>query len=457
MVLAERGYSVVVLEARPTIGGGTRTEELTLPGFRHDVCSGFHPLGAASPLFARLPLEGAGLRWIVPEIQLAHPLDDGGAATLWRSLDRTCAGLGADSGAWRQAVGGIATGWDRFAERALKPLARRPLPTLGMTRAALPAAALAQRFRTPAGRAVFAGLAAHSMVPLTVPGTAGIGLVLGALAHVGGWPVARGGSASVGRALALHLEGLGGSIRTGHPVRTPGDIPAARTVLFDTHPRALLSIYGPGAFNGSARRRILRYRSGSAAYKIDYALDGPIPWTAPECARAGTVHLGGTYREIAGAERSVAGGLFPDRPFVLVGQQSLVDPSRAPEGKHTAWVYSHVPLGSTQPARELIENQIERFAPGFRDLVLAARVTSPLDFEAYNPNYPGGDIATGAHRMGRLLGRPGSIRHPYRTGIPGVYLCSAATPPGPGVHGMCGANAALAAMRDCLEGGDGPV
>ena len=351
------------------------------------------------------------------------------------------------------AVGWIAAGWDHFAERALKPLARRPLPTPGMAWAALPAAAFARRFRTPAGRALFAGLAAHAMVPLTVPGTAGIGLVLGALAHVGGWPVARGGSASVSRALASHLEGLGGSMRTGHPVRRPGDIPSAGTVLFDTHPRALLSIYGESAFRGPARRRILRYRSGAAAYKIDYALDGPIPWTAPECARAGTVHLGGTYREIAGAERSVAGGLVPDSPFVLVGQQSLFDRSRAPEGKHTAWVYSHVPLGSTRPARELVENQIERFAPGFRDLVLAARVTTPLDFEAYNPNYPGGDISMGAHSLGRMLGRPGSFRNPYRTGIPGVYLCSAATPPGPGVHGMCGANAAMAAMRECL--GDG--
>ena len=448
MVLAERGHSVVVLEARGTIGGGTRTEELTLPGFRHDLCSGFHPLGAASPLFARLPLEEIGLRWIVPDIQLAHPFDDGGAAALWRSLDRTCARLGADSGIWRTAAGSIAKDWDRFAARALKPLARRPLPTPGMARAALPAAAFAQRFRTPAGRALFAGLAAHSMVPLTVPGTAGIGLVLGALAHVGGWPVARGGSASVSRALATHLEGLGGSIRTDHPVRTPRDIPAARTVLFDTHPRALLSIYGEKAFHGSARRRILCHRSGAAAYKIDYALDSPIPWTAPECARAGTVHVGGPYREIAGAERSVAAGLVPDRPFVLVGQQSLFDRSRAPEGKHTAWVYCHVPLSSIQSARALIENQIERFAPGFRDLVLAARVTGPLDFDAYNPNYPGGDIAAGAHSIRRLLGRPGSFRNPYRTGLPGVYLCSAATPPGPGVHGMCGANAALAAIRD---------
>ncbi len=451
VVLAERGHRVVVLEAARAIGGGTRTEELTLPGFRHDVCSGFHPLGAASPLFDRLPLERLGLRWIVPEIQLAHPLDTGGAAALWRSLDRTCDSLGADSGVWRRAVGWIAAGWDDFAARTLKPLANRPLPPPGALRAALPAATFVRRFRTPAGRALFAGLAAHAMAPLETPGTGGIGLVLGALAHVGGWPIAQGGSDAVGRALAGHLEALGGSIRTGHPVRTPADIPEARVVLLDTHPQALVAVYGRRALGLAARRRIRRYRSGAASYKIDYALDGPIPWTARECRRAGTVHVGGTYGEIAGAEGSVADGAVPDRPFVLVGQQSLFDPARAPVDKHTAWVYTHVPLGSTEPMRERVENQIERFAPGFRDLVLAARVTTPLDFESYNPNYPAGDTATGAHGIARMLGRPGPFLNPYRTGIPGVFLCSAATPPGPGVHGMCGANAAAAAMRECLR------
>lgn len=449
VVLAERGHRVVVLEAAETIGGGTRTEELTLPGFRHDVCSGFHPLGAASPFFGRLPLERRGLRWIVPEIQMAHPFDTGGGAVLWRSLDRTCDDLGADSDVWRRAVGWIASGWDDFAARTMKPLAARPLPAPGALRAALPASTFARRFRTPAGRALFAGLAAHGMAPLETPGTAGIGLVLGALAHVGGWPIAEGGSDAVARALAGHLDAAGGSIRTGHPVRTPADIPEAKAAVFDTHPRALVAVYGPRALGRAGRRRIRRYRSGAASYKIDYALDGPIPWTAPECRRAGTVHLGGTYGEIAGAERSVAEGAVPDRPFVLVGQQSLFDPARAPEGKHTAWVYTHVPLGSTEPVRERVENQIERFAPGFRDLVLAAQVTAPLDFESYNPNYQGGDTATGAYNISRMLGRPGPFRNPYRTGIPGVFLCSAATPPGPGVHGMCGANAA-AAIQELL-------
>ena len=456
VVLAEREHRVLVLEAAGTIGGGTRTAELTLPGFRHDVCSGFHPLGAASPLFDRLPLERLGLRWIVPEVQLAHPFDDGGAAALWRSLDRTCEGLGDDSDVWRRAVSRIATGWDDFAARTLKPLARRPWPAPGSLRAALPAAVFARRFRTPAGRALFAGLAAHAMVPLDTPGTAGIGLVLGALAHVGGWPIAEGGSDAVGRALAGHLEALGGSIQTGHPVRTPADIPGAKAVLFDTHPRTLVAVYGRKALGRTAHRRIRHYRGGAASYKIDYALDGPIPWTAPECRRAGTVHVGGTYGEIAAAERSVAEGTVPDRPFVLVGQQSLFDRARAPDGKHTAWVYTHVPSGSTEPVRERVERRIERFAPGFCDLVLAARVTTPLDFESYNPNYPAGDTATGTHSLRRMLGRPGPFRNPYRTGIPGVFLCSAATPPGPGVHGMCGANAALAAIRDRLEGGRRP-
>ncbi len=316
-------------------------------------------------------------------------------------------------------MGWIAAGWDDFAARTMKPLAGRPLPVPGALPAALPAARIARRFRTPAGRALFAGLAAHAMAPLERPGTGGIGLVLGALAHVGGWPIAAGGSDAVGRALAAHLEALGGSIRTGHPVETPADIPEARAVLFDTHPRALVAVYGRRALGRGDRRRIRRYRSGAASYKIDYALDGPIPWTARECRRAGTVHVGGTYEEIARAERSVADGVAPDRPFVLVGQQSLFDPARAPEDKHTAWVYTHVPSASTEPVRERVEDQIERFAPGFRGLVLAARVTTPVDFESYNPNYPAGDTATGAHSIVRMLGRPGPVPPPLPDRYPG--------------------------------------
>ena len=452
VVLAENGHRVVVLEALETVGGGTRTEELTLPGFRHDVCSGFHPLGAASPLFRRLPLEQLGIRWIVPEIQLAHPLDGTGAAALWRSLDKTCERFGPDASRWRRAVGRIAQDWDSLAPALLKPPLARPFAPPSNALGLLPAAAVAGRFRTERARALFAGLAIHGMRPMGVPATAAIGLVLGGLAHVGGWPVAEGGSASITEALAAHLESLGGTVRTGHPVRGPGDLPPSRVILFDTHPATLFEVYGDRLPPGP-RRRIRRHREGAAAYKIDYALNGPIPWTAPECSRAGVVHVGGTYREVADAARAVEAGLLPERPFVLVGQQSLFDPTRAPTGKHTAWVYTHVPNGFSGQARGRVETQIERFAPGFRDLVLASRVTTPADLDAYNPNYPGGDIGTGAHTLPRVLGRPGRLRSPYHTGIPGVYLCSAATPPGPGVHGMCGVNAARAAMSDHLGAG----
>ena len=449
VVLAERGLRVLVLEARETIGGGARTEELTLPGFRHDVCSAFHPLGVTSPLFSRLPLEQLGVRWIVPDIQVAHPLGEGRAAALWQSLDATCAHLGADGEVWRRTVERIVEGWAFIAPRVMKPPVARPFPPPALARGLLPAAAISRRFRTGPARALYAGLAAHGMRPMGAPGTAAVGMVLGALAHVGGWPLVEGGSSAIAGALGAHLESLGGEVRTGHPVRRSADLPPARLVLFDTHPAALLEVYGARA-PAALRRRVMRYRRGAAAYKIDYALNGPIPWSAPECARAGVVHVGGTYREVAEAGRVVAAGAAASRPFVLVGQQSIFDSTRAPPGKHTAWTYTHVPGGFDGRIEDRVEAQIERFAPGFGDLILASNVTTPRDFEAYNPNYLGGDIATGAHSLRRMLGRPGPIRNPYRTGIPGVYLCSAATPPGPGVHGMCGANAAAAAIRDTV-------
>ena len=454
-VLAEQGLRVLVLEGSGAVGGGARTEELPRPGFRRDHCSAFHPLGAASPLFARLPLEKLGLRWIVPEIQLAHPLDGGRAAALWRSLDETCARLGPDGGRWRRSVQGLAEGWSSSAPAMMKPLLERPFPSPSLSAGLLPAAVFAKRFRSAPAKALFAGLAAHAMRPLRAPATAAVGLVLGALAHVGGWPLAAGGSSAVTRALAAHLESLGGEVRTGHPVRSRGDLPPARVVLFDTHPAAAAEVYG-GRVPASFRRRIARHRQGPAAYKIDYALDGPIPWAAPECTRAGVVHAAGEYREAAEALRAVEAGAVPERPFVLVGQQSLFDPSRAPAGKHTAWVYTHVPAGYEGPMQDRVEAQIERFAPGFRDLVLDSWITAPRDFEARNPNCRGGDIAAGAYTLRRMLGRPGPVRNPYRTGIPGVYLCSAATPPGPGVHGMCGANAAAAVLRDLGIQSGGP-
>lgn len=445
-MLAEKGYSVVVLEARETPGGGTRTEASTVPGFLHDVCSGFHPLGAASPYFSQLPLEKLGVRWVVPDIQLAHPLEGGRAVSLWSSLDTTCERLGRDGWRWRQAVRRVTNDWDSVASTLMQYPPVRPFSRPDLALWLLPAAGLARWFRTEPARALIAGLAAHGMRRLGTPGTAGIALLLGGLAHVGGWPVAEGGSSTISKALATHLEALGGSIRTGHRVRGPGDLPPGRVVLFDTHPAAVVEVYG-GRSSGSPRR-LMPHRRGAAAYKIDYALDGPIPWTAPECSRAGVVHVGGTYREMAEGMKAVEAGRLPEHPFVLAGQQSLFDSTRAPAGKHTAWVYTHVPYRFSGPGQDWVEARIERFAPGFRDLVLASTVTTPDDFEGYNPNYRGGDITSGAHTVLRMLGRPGRWRNPYRTGIPGVYLCSGATPPGPGVHGMCGVNAARAAMKE---------
>ncbi len=320
----------------------------------------------------------------------------------------------------------------------------------------LPAAGLARWFRTEAARALVAGLAAHGMRSLGTPGTAGIALLLGGLAHRTGWPVAEGGSSTIITALVSRLEALGGSIRTDHQVRRLRDLPSSRVVLFDTHPATVLEVYGDRGSSGT-RRRMAPHRRGAAAYKIDYALDGPIPWTAPECSRAGVVHVGGTYAEVAEATRAVEAGRLPEGLFVLVGQQSLFDSTRSPSGRHTAWVYTHVPNGFEGRVRDRVEVRIERFAPGFRDLVMASTVTTPGDFEAYNPNYRGGDISAGAHTMPRMLGRPGRWLNPYRAGVPGVYLCSAATPPGPGVHGMCGVNAARAAIRDHLGGSGGSI
>lgn len=448
--LAAAGVEVTVLEARDTIGGGTRTEELTLPGFLHDVCSAFHPLGAASPAFARLPLADHGLEWIRPEIQVAHPLDDGSAAALWHSLDRSAEHLGRDGDRWRRLGGRLAERWATIGEQLTAPLVRvpdRPFELLSLAPAALPATILARRFREAGTRALFAGIAAHSMLRLSSPMTSASGLVLGALAHVEGWPVARGGSAAITSALAKHFESLGGTIVTGHPVRSPADLPEASVVLWNTTPTTLAEVYG-SAVPASMRRWIRRYRYGVGSYKVDYALDGPIPWTAEECRVAGTVHVGGTLEEIAASEAAVVGGTNPDRPYVLVGQQSIVDPSRAPAGKHTAWAYCHVPAGFRGSVLAQIESQIERFAPGFRDLVLARHVLGAHDLEERNANYRGGDIGAGATTMRQLIARPRLSPTPYRTSLPGVYLCSASTPPGPGVHGMAGHHAARLVIQD---------
>lgn len=452
IVLAQAGRSVVVFEAQDAVGGGTRTEALTLPGFVHDVCSAIHPLAVASPFLRTLPLSDHGLTWIEPEAMLAHPLDDGEAVIVERSIDHTAAGLGVDASAYRDVMGGMARDWPLLEGSVLGPPAwpRHPLSLARFGRHALrPADAFARgRFRTERGRALFAGLAAHAMLPLTARPTAGVGLVLGALAHIAGWPMPRGGAQSISNALTGCLRALGGEVVTGSPVRSLDDLPPARAVLCDLSPRPFLKVAGhrlPAAY----RRRLERFRYGMGVYKIDWALDGPIPWRAAACARAATVHLGGTLDQIAQAEHDAWHGRASDRPFVLLVQPSQFDPSRAPAGHHAVWTYCHVPHGSTADMAGPIERQIERFAPGFSRRVLARSIMTPADLERRNPNLVGGDIGGGVSDLPQLLSRP-TLRG-YSTPVRGLYLCSASTPPGAGVHGMCGFFAATRALQEVLR------
>jgi phytoene dehydrogenase-like protein len=454
VTLARAGRSVHVIEASPTIGGGARTAELTLPGFHHDVCSAIHPLGAASPLLSSLPLEEHGLRWIHPEVALAHPLDGGRAGVVRRDIQVTAAAIGAHDRAWRCHIGSPAQRWDDLSPMLLGPLLRPPRHPVTMARFGIPALApaswLGRRwFTTDEAQALFAGCAAHAFLPLDRPLTSSFGMVLLASAHAVGWPVAAGGSQAIVDALADYLESLGGTIETGRRVRTMDELPPARAVLFDVAPGDLAAIAGD-RLSGGLRKRLGRFRHGPAAFKIDYALDGPVPWSNEACRSAGTVHVGGTAAEIAAAERDVADGRHPKRPFVLVAQQSLVDPARAPAGKHTLWAYCHVANGSDVDMTAAIEAQIERFAPGFGDLVLARHVASPAWFAEHNPNYVGGDIAGGSNAGLRPIARPSLTMRPYRTSDPALWLCSASTPPGAGVHGMCGFHAASAVLRGPL-------
>lgn len=451
VTLARAGRSVLVLEARGSIGGGTRTEALTLPGFLHDVCSAIHPLGVASPFFRRLPLADHGLQWIHPPAPLAHPLDDGTAILLERSIDLTAETLGEDAAVYRRLFWPLVSDWRGVLADVLGPLPlppRRPLTLARFSlRAIWPARALARAvFRCDRARALFAGLAAHSIQPLENPLTAAFGILLGMLGHAAGWPLARGGSRRIADALASILRSHGGEILTDSPIGSIGELPLRRAVLFDLAPRQVSAIAGV-ALPPGYRRQLERYRHGPGAFKLDFALDGPIPWAAKECARAGTVHLGGTLEEIAASERAVWRGKQPERPFVLLAQPSLFDPARAPAGKHTAWAYCHTPHGSSVDMTERIEAQIERFAPGFRNRVIARSSTSPADLERYNPNYVGGDIASGVQDLGQLFTRPAVRLVPYSTPAEGIYICSASTPPGGGVHGMCGYHAARAVLK----------
>ena len=451
VTLALNGLSVRVLEAAGTPGGGTRTAELTIGGLRHDVCSAVHPLGVTSPFFRSLPLADHGLTWSWPEVDLAHPLDDGNAAVLSRDLETTLDTLGPDADRWRRRFGPLTDHFDDLITDTLGPVLHVPHHPLTLARfgmqAAQPATRVAQQFSTEAARALFAGSAAHLVSPLDRMGSAAVGLLLTTAGHAVGWPVAIGGSASIATALVGMLESLGGTVTTGTEVRSATDLPVSDLVLFDTSPRAVVDLLGdrlPPRMN----RALQRWQYGPAAWKVDLAVEGGVPWTAEVCRRAGTVHVGGSMTDIVTAEADVAAGRASERPFVLVAQQYLADPSRSVGDLHPVWAYAHVPHGYTGDATEPLLNQIERFAPGFRDRIVAMHVTGPAALEAYNPNYVGGDIATGANSLRQLIARPRLTANPYFLGIDGMYLCSSATPPGAGVHGMCGHLAACAALAD---------
>lgn len=450
LTLAQAGCRVLVLEARPTVGGGTRTLELTLPGFRHDLCSAVHPLGLASPFFRKLNLGHQGLTWVQPPLPVAHPFDTGPALALHRDLETTAHALGTDGPAWRNLMAPPLRDWDALARMILAPwpVPRHPFILARFGSAAIqPAARLAaSRFQTPQTQALFAGLAAHAIQPLHRLLTASFGLVLGVLAHAVGWPPARGGSQAIADALTAQFVALGGQIITNHPVAHLKELPPARVVLLDITPRQFVAL-ADDRLPPRYRRRLLRYRYGPGVCKVDYALDGPVPWADPTCAAAGTLHLGGTLREIAASEAAVWEGRHAPRPFVLATQPSLFDPSRAPAGKHTLWAYCHVPHGSTLDQSDAISAQIERFAPGFRDRILAQSVHTASEMAAYNPNYIGGDINGGVQDWRQFWTRPMLQANPYATPLKGVYLCSSSTPPGGGVHGLCGHFAGRAALR----------
>jgi phytoene dehydrogenase-like protein len=448
ITLARAGREVIVYEAQDVIGGGTKSAGLTLPGFVHDVCSAVHPLGIGSPFFQSLPLDQHGLEWIQPPSPLAHPLDDGPAVMLQRSLPETAAALGADGKRWKGLLAGSLRAWPDLKRDLLGPLKfpSRPvaMANFGM-HALFPAATLARTcFSTPRARALFAGIAAHSVLPLTWTASSAIALVLALAGHADGWPIPRGGSQAIARALASYFGTLGGRIVTSTPISFLAQMPPSRVILFDLTPRQILKIAGE-RFTPKFRAALEKYRYGPGVFKIDWALKAPIPWKSPECAQAATVHLGGSLEEMIASEKACWEGAYAEKPFVLLTQPSLFDPSRAPAGRHTAWAYCHVPNGSTHDCTEAIERQIERFAPGFRDVVLARHVLTPQSLEAQNANLIGGDIGGGAVMLAQLFQRP--TPRLYATSDPALYICSSSAPPGGGVHGMCGFHAAQAALK----------
>jgi phytoene dehydrogenase-like protein len=451
LVLAKAGLAVEVLEGAPTPGGGCRTEALTLEGYRHDTCSTIQALATISPFFRAFDLAAHGVTLKVPEVAFAHPLDGGRAAAVAGSVAETGTSLGVDRRPYERLMGPIVGHGGSIAHAALSPIRSLPRDAVGTARfGAIGARSIehvAARFETPAARALFAGVGAHSMQPLSRALTGGFGLLLAMTAHAGGWPVVEGGSAGIVEALCAALDDAGASVRPGRWIRRLDELPAARVVLLDTSPAGLLAIAGD-ELAPRARRAFGRFRYGPGVCKVDWALSGPVPWAAEPCRRTATVHVGGTFEEVARAEAEVAAGRHPEQPFCIVVQPSVVDPTRAPAGHQTLWGYCHVPSGSPEDMTSRIEAQIERFAPGFSDLVLARSTVTAAELEGRNPNYVGGDVAGGAGTLRQTLFRPTLRWNNYRTGRRGLYLCSASTPPGGGVHGMCGVGAALTALRD---------
>lgn len=448
--LATQGVGVTVIEAATTIGGGARTSELTLPGLLHDDCSASHPFSVHSQALAPLGLERHGLEWAWPEIEVSHPFDDGSAAAMHRSIEETATGLGSAGAAWKRLFGPSSAHFDALSEDIMRPLAHLPRHPFALARfgpaAAAPVSLLARSLPTPQARALFGGTAAHSFSPFSRPFSSAAGMALTCACHRNGWPVARGGSGAIADALAAVVREHGGRIETGRPVRSLAELPAADAVLFDLAPSAVADIAGD-RLPPRIARAYRRYKHGPGAFKVDLAVEGGVPWTDPASGRAGTVHVTGSFEETAASEREVNRGRMPERPFVLLCQQYLADPSRSRGDVHPVWAYAHVPHGYSGDATEVLLDQVERFAPGLRERILARHIRSPADFESYNPNYIGGDIITGANTPLQSLFRPRVALDPYATGIPGIFICSAATPPGAGAHGMNGYNAAQSVLR----------
>ncbi|TQC41949.1 NAD(P)/FAD-dependent oxidoreductase [Rhodococcus sp. WS4] len=449
LTLAAEGVSVRVLEAADTPGGGTRSSELTLPGLIHDECSGFHPLAVDTPFSRAFDLESYGLTWLWPEIQYAHPLNDGRGAAAWQSVERTAAGLGADGKRWRSMFGPLTERFDDIAVDFLRPILHVPSHPIKLARfgaySAMPASLLARRWSSEEAQALFAGVAAHAFRPLGSPVSSAIGVALGTAAHRYGWPVAQGGSGAISRAMVSMLESLGGKVETGVEVTSLDELGSPDLVMLDLAPAAAARVAGD-RMPKRISRALNRYRHGPGAFKVDFAIEGEVPWTYEPARRAGTIHVGGTLDEIAATEKQIPRGTMPERPYILAGQQYVADPSRSKDGVNPFYAYAHVPTGWTGDATEAIESQIERFAPGFRDRILACHVRDVPAMEVHNANYVGGDVVTGANDPLQLVFRPRATLDPYSTGIDGVSLCSAATPPGAGAHGMCGYNAANLAL-----------